>query len=121
MKNIIKPTQKEEAEYYSDFSGERFNHDIPEVEIKFSFEYGSKFDGSSFDVHLSDEEAKEIILLIRSKLSEKTKQKLNDFLEKTEKDYDDCIQFRDWDASDFHASSIGMYRFLLNKEFEVEE
>jgi hypothetical protein len=88
MKNIIKPIQKEEAEYYSDFSGERFEHDIPEVEIKFSFEYGSKFDGSSFDIHLSDEESKEILLLIKSKLSDKTKQKINSYLEKAEKDYD---------------------------------
>ena len=77
MKNIIKPAQKEDAEYYSDFSGERFEHDIPEVEIKFSFEYGSMFDGSSFDIHLSDEETKEILDLIKNKLSNRTKEKLN--------------------------------------------
>lgn len=120
MKNIIKPTQREEFECYSDFSGERFFGDIPEVEMKVSFNYGSLYDGSSIEFHLSEKETNEILLLIRSKLCENTKNKIKTYLEKIEMDYDSAVQFREWDSCDFYSSNMQMYKFLLNEKYDDE-
>lgn len=57
MKKILKPQEQEEAMYYSDFSGkllpdsETFG---PPIEIKISFNYGSKLDTENLELHLDD-------------------------------------------------------------------
>ena len=114
MKIITKPQQKEEVEIYSDFSGERFHHDIPEVTIKFSFEYGSKYDDSQIEFHLNDNEAKDILELIKAGLSDKTKENIKKCLEKANKEYDECMDFRDWNGCDYHGASIELYKYFLN-------
>ena len=48
MKKITKPKQKEEAVYYSDFSGKCFGEYAPPVRLKLEFGYGSIYDGSRF-------------------------------------------------------------------------
>ncbi len=121
MKNIIKPKQNEQSECYSDFSGERFFGDIPEVEMKVSFNYGSSYDGSNIEFHLSEQEAMEILLIIRNRLCDNTKNKIKTYLEKIETDYDSAIQFREWGSCELYSSNIDMYRFLLNEKREVEE
>jgi hypothetical protein len=45
MKKILQPKQQEKAEYFSDFSDKSFEAFHPDVQIKFEFNYGSKFDG----------------------------------------------------------------------------
>ena len=114
MKIITRPRQEEEAEIFSDFSGERFQHDIPEVTIKMSFNYGSKFDDSEIEFHLSDDEAKDILKSIKSRLSDRTKQVIDERLQKAERDYDDSFQCRDWHGCDYYAASIDLYKYLLN-------
>jgi hypothetical protein len=114
MKIITKPRQEEEAEIFSDFSGERFHYDIPEVTIKMSFNYGSKFDDSDIEFHLNEEEADDILNLIKSRLSDKTKQVISERLEKSEKDYEDSFQSRDWNGCDYYIASTNLYRYLLN-------
>lgn len=114
MKIVTKPKQQEEAEIFSDFSGERFQHDIPEVMIKMSFNYGSKFDDSEIEFHLSDLESKSILELINTRLSERTRRVINERLQKTKKDYDGAFQCRDWDNCDYYLSSINLYKYFIN-------
>lgn len=86
MKKILKPSEKEEAEYRSDFSDKSFIRFDPDVEIKFEFNYGSKFDGANLELHLTDEESKVILDFIRSKLSQEKKKDLRDELKYANQD-----------------------------------
>jgi hypothetical protein len=114
MKIITKPKQREEAEIFSDFSGERFAHDIPEVTLKFEFNYGSKFDDSQIEFHFSDLESKDILELIKIKLSEKTKQLIKGGLKKTEESYNQSFDCRDWDGCDYYAANADLYKYFLD-------
>jgi len=114
MKIIVKPKQKEEAEYYSDFSGDRFEHDIPEVEMNFSFGYGSKFDDSDLKFHISHFEAMQILELVKSKLSQKTKDKMKETLKESENRYEDSVESRDYDSCEHYGRNSDMYRFFLD-------
>ena len=95
MKKIIKPAQKEKAEYFSDFSNTSFDCFEPEAQIKFEFNYGSEFDGSSVEFHLTGEEAKHVLDFIRMNLSEDKTTELQDRLESTNEDYDDNMDEED--------------------------
>lgn len=112
MKNIIKPRQDEEVEIFSDFSGERFMHDIPEVTIKLDFGYGSKFDDSQIEFHLTDEESKDILELIKNRLCDNTKEKMKKETKKAQKDYNDAMDFRDWNDCDYYASKIELHKYF---------
>jgi hypothetical protein len=116
MKKIIKPAQKEEAEVYSDFSGERFNHDIPEVTLKFEFNYGSQFDDSRLEFDLTDKEAKEILDLIKSKLSPKRKELMKNNLEESSTNYEQCMESRDWDGCEYYGNNNLLYKYFLDQE-----
>ena len=62
MKKIITPKQHEEASYFSDFTGKPFGDFFhPPVELKLSFNYGSKYDSSEITFHLSDEDIEPIL------------------------------------------------------------
>jgi hypothetical protein len=116
MKKIIKPAQKEEAEAYSDFSGERFDHDIPEVTLKFEFNYGSQFDDSRIEFDLTDNEAKEILDLIKSKLSQKRKELMKKNLKESSTNYEQCMESRDWDGCEYYGSNNLLYKYFLDQE-----
>lgn len=116
MKKIVKPAQKEEAEIYSDFSGERFNHDIPEVTIKFDFNYGSQFDDSRIEFDLTENEAQEILDLIKSKLSQKRKDLMTQELKNTNINYEQCMDSRDWDGCEHYGSNAFLYKYFLNQK-----
>jgi hypothetical protein len=77
MKIIKKPRQFEEAEYVCDFTGEVFNNFAAPVEIKFEFNYGSKYDSTSFTLHLDDEGAEKILQIIKENIKEESKQYIN--------------------------------------------
>ncbi len=66
------PAVKEEVLYFSDIKGEVFYLNIPHAVIKIEGNYGSGFDGLSTELHLTDEESKEIISYIKSKLTLET-------------------------------------------------
>lgn len=113
MKKVIQPKQAEKAEYFSDFSGESFEDFHPDVEIKFEFNYGSEFDGSRVEFHLTDAEAKHVLDFIRMNLSEGKITELKTRLESSNKDYDDNMDARDWQSCDYIGNSINLYKYLL--------
>ena len=112
MKKITKPQQREEAVYYSDFSG-KFLSECPPVELKISFNYGSGYDGSELRFDLDDEDIKEILLLIKSKLNPDTKKALKDACKKLDNEYQNNIVSRDWDQCEHMSNNMDLIRELL--------
>ena len=76
MKKITKPAEKEEAVYYSDFSGKCFGDFHPHIELIIDFNYGSKYDGSKLRFDLDDKDTEDILALLKSKLSNDSKKAL---------------------------------------------
>jgi len=68
MKKILKPSENEEAVYYSDLNG-KFLDQIPPVEINIDFNYGSKYDGSKLQLHYTDEEFDKLFDFLETKLT----------------------------------------------------
>lgn len=76
MKKILKKAKKEKAEYSCDFTGKKFDKFDPEVQIKFSFNYGSRFDGEEIEFHLSDNESVKVLDFIKEHLSKQKRKEL---------------------------------------------
>lgn len=115
MKKIIKPIQKEIAEYISDFSGKIFDNFGPHVELKFEFNYGSEFDGSKIEFHLTDSEAKYLLNFIKVHLSDKKIKHLKSQVEQNEEYYDQNMDARDWESCEYLGNNLGLVKFLLNE------
>jgi 1,4-alpha-glucan branching enzyme len=113
MKKIIQPKKEEKAEYFSDFSDKSFGIFHPDVEIKFEFNYGSKFDGGKVEFHLTDQEAEHVLDFIRMNLSEGKIIELKNRLKSAEEDYEDNVNARDWQSCDYYYNCIELYRYLL--------
>jgi hypothetical protein len=113
MKKITRPKQEERAEYFSDFSDKSFEGFNPDVEIKFEFNYGSKFDGGRVEFHLTDQEAEHVLDFIRMNLSEGKINELKNKLEEHEEFYEENVNARDWQSSDHFYNCIEMYKYLL--------
>jgi len=79
MKVTLTPAVKEEVLYYSDIKGEVFYLNIPHAVIKIEGNYGSGFDGLSTELHLTNEESKEILSYIKSKLTSETLKRNSEF------------------------------------------
>jgi hypothetical protein len=75
MKKILKHHQFEEATYTSDFQGEAMPH-TPHIEVKFDFGYGSKYDGDSLSLHLTDSEILPLLKTIQTHGSQEFKESL---------------------------------------------
>lgn len=120
MKKIIKPAIKEEAQYYSDFSGEPFDHFGPPVELKINFNFGSKYDGAEIKFDLNDNEIEFVLETIKKHISSKAKNKLKSIIDKYEKDFEDGMQMRDWDYCDLVSGNLNLWRNLLGIK-DVEE
>ena len=101
MKKITKPAQKEEAVYYSDFSGKCFGEFDPHVQLTLDFEYGSKYDGSKLRFDLDDKDNEDILALLKSKLSNDTKKALKMMYTVLDDKYENSVQTRDWDDCRF--------------------
>ena len=88
MKKVIVPEQKEEANYFSDFTGQPFG-DLyhPPVTLRLEFNYDSKYDGSEITLHLSDKDVAPILDLISSKLNPDFKKSLEVELEENDEQY----------------------------------
>lgn len=114
MKKVTKPAEKEEAVYYSDFTGKAFGNFGPPVELKIRFNYGSDRDGASLSLHLDDDDVKSVIDLIKEKICSNTKKQLKKRLKDDEKSFEDSMQFRDWDSCDFISNDMWFIRELLN-------
>jgi hypothetical protein len=113
MKKITQPKQEERAEYYSDFSDKSFGSFHPDVQIKFEFNYGSKFDGGRVEFHLADQEAEHVLDFIRMNLSEGKINELKNKLEEHEEFYEENVNARDWQSSDHFYNCIELYKYLL--------
>lgn len=113
MKKIVQPKQEEKAEYFSDFSDKSFDIFGPDVEIKFEFNYGSKFDGGKVEFHLTDQEAEHVLDFIRMNLSEGKINELKNKLEEHEEYYQENMNARDWQSCDYFGNCIQLYRYLL--------
>lgn len=121
MKKIIKPAEKEESVYYSDFSGKNLgDFDVP-VELKISCGYGSKHDGSDITLHLDDEDLDKLIVFLKENISDDFKQELKKKIDKYEKDYDDAMQMRDWGYCDKTINTLWFFKNFLNIKEENDE
>ena len=116
MKKVLKPSQKEESVYYSDFSGKCFGDFGPEITVKFDFNYGSKHDGASFVLHLTDDELEPILELIKLRLTEEAKTNFKQELKRYQARLDECINFRDITGSEYSGNSCLLFRNLLNEQ-----
>ena len=114
MKKVTKPAENEEAVYYSDFSGRCFGEWIPPVEVKIEFNYGSEYDDSMISLHLTDEEVKPILDIIKKHASEDYKNLLKHKLDVYDKQYDDSVSYRDWTSCDRIANSVDLLKELLD-------
>lgn len=111
MKKIIKPAEREEAVYYSDFSGKNLGKFAVPVELKISCGYESKYDGSEIALHLDDDDLEKILSMVKTLVSENFKKSVLEKNKKFEKNYEDSMQMRDWDYCDRLLNG----RDLLNK------
>ena len=113
MKKIIKPSEREKAVYYSDFKGKFFGDFYPDATLSFQFDYGSKYDGETLSVHLSDGEAEEVLEFLKTKMSEDFKESLRKRLTEQQNNLEDAIQARDYNQSDHYSNSCNLLQFLL--------
>ena len=114
MKKVLKPAEKEEATYYSDFTGKTFGDLGAPVDLKISFNYGSYRDGAVLSLHLDDKDINPIIKAIKQNLCANTKKQLKKWLKEQEKSFDESIQFRDWDSCDRISNCSSLLRELLD-------
>jgi hypothetical protein len=121
MKKIIKPAEKAVCVYLSDFSGKVFGEFDPEVKIKIEFNYGSKYDGTEIELHMTDEESTSLLKHIKEELTEDFKNAKKKELEYYEKQYNDSMQMRDWDFCDKLSDKMLFWREFLDIKEEENE
>lgn len=114
MKKVIKPAEKEEAVYYSDFKGKCFKELCPEATLSLQFDYGSKYDGECLTLHLSDEEAELVLKFIKSNISEDYKNIIKERLHRQKVNLKEAVNVRDYTQSDIHANCCEFLKSLLN-------
>jgi hypothetical protein len=117
MKKIIVPKQNEEANYFSDFSGQPFG-DLyqPPVTLKLEFNYGSDYDGSEITLHLSDRDVQPIIDLISTKLNPDFKKQLEQEFTENDEEYFNAIEARDPMECEYRVSCNNLLKKLLGRE-----
>jgi hypothetical protein len=114
MKKILKPEQREEALFYSDFTGKPLgNMGYEPVGVKITCNYGSKFDGSEVTLHLDDEDLLELIGFLKTKASEDFKTYIKNDLKKLDKNYVENFQCRDWQSLEYIDNNMSLLRLLL--------
>jgi len=117
MKKVIVPKQIEEANYFSDFSGQPFGDLLhPPVTLKLEFNYGSDYDGSEITLHLSDRDVASILELISSKLNPDFKKQLMEELIENDEQYFNAIEARDSLECEYRISCNNLYKKLLGHE-----
>lgn len=113
MKKIIKPATKEECVYYSDFSGKLFSFPYPEVLLSIDFCYGSEFDNSKLEFHLTDEDATVILNLLKNKLTQDKKTQIKNNIKRLKQDYQSSCESRDWSNCECLCNNIDLLKKLL--------
>jgi len=113
MKKIIKPAEREESVFYSDFSGKNLGEGDSPVDVKIICGYGSKYDGCDVTLHLDDCDLNKLLTSIKQLISEDYKAEVRKKLEKYEKDFEDSMQMRDWGSCDLTCNILWFWRDLL--------
>ena len=113
MKKITKPAEKEEAAYYSDFSGKCFGEFGPPIQLKLEFNYGSVYDGSSFTFDLDDKDIDDILFVLKGKLSNETKKDLKQRFVALNDNYEQNVQERDWTSCDYICNEKSLLTKLI--------
>lgn len=116
MKKVIEHAKKEKAVYSSDFSNHLFDVCGPEVEVQFSFNYGSKYDGSRLTLHLTDSEVESLLDVVKSKITENYKKEMCELLHTYDKQYNEAADFRDWEHCDIIGNNIDIIKHIINQE-----
>ena len=114
MKHITVPKSEEESVYYSDFIGHCFGPFPPAVQVKFDFNYGSKYDGESITFHLTDEEVQPLFETIKKSIREEFKTFLKQRLVSYDERYGAAIESRDAMACEYLINGIELVKELLN-------
>ncbi len=113
MKKVLKPASKEDAVFYSDFSGKVFDECGPHCEIEIKFNYGSKFDGGALTLYLTDEEADEMLKMIKPKLSTYTKDEYKHLINQCKQAYQDSVTQRNMQLSEELHNSIDVLQYMI--------
>jgi len=113
MKKVFKPAEREEAAYYSDFTGKPLSPCGPDVDLKMSFDYGSKYDGARVTLHLSDDDVDQLLNFLSTKLSGDCRKEIQKNLEQLDVQYDDAMDSRAWGECDFLHNNREVYKKLL--------
>jgi len=116
MKTVITPATPEKAEYYSDFSGEPFEQGFPAVEVSIRCHYGSRRDGASVQLDLSDREADELLSWISKRLCKKSRDAFKKELASVNKNIESSIQCRDWQGADLSYDEADLIQFLVGQK-----
>jgi hypothetical protein len=90
MKKVLKPAEPEEVVYYSDFSGKLLEYNMVPVTVKIECGYGSEYDGSSVELHLTDKGLNNLLIYLKDRLCQETKDEL-----KKQIDYSPCQSSND--------------------------
>ena len=113
MKKTTRPAQREEAVYYSDFSGKCFGEFYPHVELRLDFGYGSRYDGSKLRFDLDDKDVEDILAFLKSKLSEDAKKALKTAHAILDDKCDNSIQSRDWTDCELICNEKDLIKKLI--------
>ena len=113
MKKIIKPAEKEEAAYYSDFTGKPLGEDSPPVEMSINFNYGSKYDLYSIKLHLDDTDIFSLLEVISKKLCSDKKEEYRKQLEQLDSKHEDSVDSRSWDEATIYDNDRELLKILL--------
>jgi hypothetical protein len=113
MKKTTKPAQQEEATYYSDFSGKCFGDFHPHIELIINFNYGSKYDGSMLKFDLDDKDIEDVLVLLKSKLSNDAKKGFKTMYTLLDDKYEDSVQSRDWTDCNFICNEKDLLEKLI--------
>ena len=79
MKIVQVPAEKEEALYFSDFTGKPLNPCGSDITLTIDFGFGSENDGRFITLHLDDSDIKEVLALLAKKTNSES---VLDFLTK---------------------------------------
>ena len=112
MKKVTKPSEQEEAVYFSDFSGKPLGQ-LPMVELSLAFSYGSKYDCSSINLNLSDQDAEEVLEFLKSKISKDSIEHIQKLVKEFESKIEDSIQDRSYSECDILYNNIEVFKKLL--------
>lgn len=116
MKKVIKPAEREEAIYFTDFKGQMCGEFGSPVDLKIEFGYGSEYDGDTLTLNLNDEEIKLVLDVIKQNMSLDYKKQLREKRKQIEESYDDSMQSRDWSSCEFAINSLHLLKYMLDSK-----